>query len=391
MKKKILFLTEALWIGGIETALVNLLNHLDYNRFDVTCLITRDYQAMAKDIIAPCRLLVADRHHCVSFRQPYRFSKLYDLTQEPKSSSGLRRLAWRFCKLLLRAPEARLYSSYLRQMLESERFDTVVIYSDRTAEFAVRAIRADRFLMFYHNADIGRAYHDTYGYRRCERIIAVSENQCKALKQLRPHYAEKMIAIHNLIDAESILKKAEAAPEKPYLDSDNFHLVSCGRLAPQKGFDLAVKACADLVSMGYSNLKWHIFGEGAQRAELQSLIRKYGMEKHFFLHGVASNPFPYIKAADLYVQPSRTEGYSLSILEARVLACPTAATRGAAEEQMTDGVTGTLCEATEASIRDAILRHLRDPNLSTAYRQALRKHSFDAENNEILKQIESLL
>lgn len=391
MKKKILFLTEALWIGGIETALVNLLNHLDYDSFDVTCLITRDYQAMAKDITAPCRLLVADRRRCVSFTQPYRYSRLYDLTQEPKRSTGLRRLSWRLCKLLLRAPEARLYSGYLRQLLGSESFDTVVIYSDRTAEYAVRAIRGDRFLMFYHNADIGRAYHDTCAYRRCERIIAVSENQCKALQRLRPKYADKMIAIHNLIDAESILKKAKAAPEKPCLDSEGFHLVSCGRLAPQKGFDLAVEACAQLVSMGCSDLKWHIFGEGTQRAELQALIRSFGMENHFFLHGVSHNPFPYMKAADLYVQPSRTEGYSLSILEARVLGCPTVATRGAAEEQITDGVTGTLCDPTADSIRDAILRHLHDPSLSDQYRKALAKYRFDDENRDILRQIKSLL
>ena len=47
MKKKLIFITEALWIGGIETALVNLLNRLDYDRYNVTCLILRDCQEMA--------------------------------------------------------------------------------------------------------------------------------------------------------------------------------------------------------------------------------------------------------------------------------------------------------------------------------------------------------
>ena len=70
MKKKIIFISQALWLGGIETALVNLLNHLDYEKYDITCLITEDYQDMAERITPRCRLLVADRQHTVSFAEP---------------------------------------------------------------------------------------------------------------------------------------------------------------------------------------------------------------------------------------------------------------------------------------------------------------------------------
>ena len=74
-KKKIIFVTQALWIGGIETALVNLLNHLDYEQFDITCLVTENYLQMAKHITPKCRLLVADRHSTVSFQKQYRFQQ----------------------------------------------------------------------------------------------------------------------------------------------------------------------------------------------------------------------------------------------------------------------------------------------------------------------------
>ena len=56
MKKKIVFVTQALWVGGIETALVNLLNHLNYEKYDVTCVITEDYQQMADLITPKCKL-----------------------------------------------------------------------------------------------------------------------------------------------------------------------------------------------------------------------------------------------------------------------------------------------------------------------------------------------
>ncbi len=77
MKKKIIFIHNALWIGGIETALVSILNRIDYDRYDVTCLITSDNQQMSKNIPKVCKLIFADRYHTVSFSSPYKFAKLF--------------------------------------------------------------------------------------------------------------------------------------------------------------------------------------------------------------------------------------------------------------------------------------------------------------------------
>lgn len=391
MKKKILFITQALWLGGIETALVNLLNHLDYDRFEVTCLITEDYQAMAGQITEKCRLLVADRRHRVSFSEPYQHARLYGLMEEPQNASLLRRLVWQGIRLVCRGPEMRLYASYIRQQLAAEHFDTCVIYSDRMAEIAVRAVNADHFLMFYHNADIGKAYHDIYGYRRSEKIIAVSEAQCEKLKQLRPAFANKMIAIPNYVDVDSVLRRAKQPAQQPLFPHEGIHLVSCGRLAHQKGFDIAAEACANLVKQGYTNLHWYILGVGPLKATLEKLAEEYGVQNHFHLIGSRNNPFPYMTEADLYVQPSRTEGYSLSILEARVLACPTVATFGAAGEQLEHGVNGTLCDAEANSLTEAIARHLQNQELSDQYRLALKQFSFEKANRDILNKIEELL
>ncbi len=391
MKKKIIFVAQALWLGGIETALINLLNHLDYDRFEVTCLITEDYQAMAGQITEKCRLLVADRRHTVSFPKPYRHARLADLLEEPQNASSLRKLAWRGIRLTCRGPEMRLYAAYIRKQLSGEHFDTCVIYSDRMAEIAVRAVSADRFLMFYHNADIGKAYHDTYGYRRSEKIIAVSQSQCEKLKQLRPAFANKMIAIPNYVDVDSVLRRAQQPVEQPLFPHDGIHLVSCGRLAYQKGFDIAIEACATIVNSGFENLHWYILGVGPLKTELERLAKEYGVQEHFHLIGSRNNPFPYMTEADLYVQPSRSEGYSLSILEARVLACPTVATYGAAGEQLEDGINGTLCDADVGSLTEAIMRHLQNPALSEQYRQALKQFNFDKTNRDILNKIEALL
>lgn len=390
MKKKLIFVTEALWIGGIETALVNLLNRLDYDRYDVTCLILRDCQEMAYLITPRCRLLVSDRQHPVTFRESYRYRRMYNLMEEPQHASKLRRLTWRILRFLLRAPEARRYATYVKKQLGGEHFDTAVIYSDRAAETAVRAVSADRILMFYHHGVMRREYHDELGYHRAEKVIAVSEALAEKLKAYRPRYAGKIISVNNLIDVAGVRERSLETPETVF-PKDCFHIVSCGRLSPAKGMDIAVAACADLVRSGETRVRWWIVGGGPEETALRAQIHALGMEEYVTLLGMRDNPYPYIRQADLYVQPSRFEGYCGTVLEARLLTVPILATRNAAAEQITDGQTGLLCNAAASSIARAAKRLMNDPALRQRFRDALSAHDFDRDNAAILEKLYTLL
>lgn len=390
MKKKLIFITEALWIGGIETALVNLLNRLDYDRYDVTCLILRDCQEMAYRITPRCRLIVSDRQHPVTFREGYRYKRMYNLMEEPQHASKLRRLIWRVLRLILRAPEARRYAAYVKKQMGGEHFDTAVIYSDRAAETAVRAVSADRFLLFYHHGAMRKEYHDELGYRRAEKVISVSEALAEKLKAYRPRYAGKIIAINNLIDVAGVREKSLETPETVF-PKDCFNIVSCGRLASAKGMDLAVAACAKLVNDGLTDIRWWIVGGGPEEPSLRAQIRALGVERYVTLLGMQDNPYPYIRQADLYVQPSRFEGHCVTVLEARLLAVPILATRTAAEEQLEDGKSGQLCKPDAASIADAAAELYRMPELRQAFRDVLRSYDFEHDNTAILQKLYTLL
>ena len=390
MKKKLIFITEALWIGGIETALVNLLNRLDHDRYDVTCLILRDCQEMAYRITPRCRLIVSDRQHPVTFREGYRYKRMYNLMEEPQHASKLRRLIWRVLRLILRAPEARRYAAYVKKQMGVEHFDTAVIYSDRAAETAVRAVSADRFLLFYHHGAMRKEYHDELGYRRAEKVISVSEALAEKLKAYRPRYAGKIIAVNNLIDVAGVREKSLETPETVF-PKDCFNIVSCGRLASAKGMDLAVAACAKLVNDGLTDIRWWIVGGGPEEPSLRAQIRALGVERYVTLLGMQDDPYPYIRQADLYVQPSRFEGHCVTVLEARLLAVPILATRNAAEEQIEDGKTGRLCKPDSASIADAAAELYRMPELRQAFRDALRRHDFEHDNALILQKLYALL
>ena len=389
MKKKIIFISEALWIGGIETALVNLLNRLDYDKYDVTCLIIKDYQEMAKRITSKCRLIIADRQRIVSFGEEYKYKRLYNLIEEPQNASKLRHFIWKTLRLCFRAPEMYLYSKYIKKQLGKEFFDVAVIYSDRTAEITIRSVQAGKFLMFYHNALIEKAYHDEIGYKKCEKVIAVSEKKEKELKKFRYKYAEKIISVNNLVDVDDIVKKSKEKPDIVF-SKENFNIVTCGRLAHQKAIDWAIIACAELINRGYSNLKWWVVGGGPDEAALRHQIKEAGVENNFYLIGMQNNPYPYIANADLYVQPSRYENYSVVILEAMVLCRPILATIPAAKEQINSGVNGLLCEDSAEKIAESIEYLLVHDEEREKYHQALLKYSFDEANEKIMQSLYGL-
>ena len=391
MKKKLIFITEALWIGGIETALVNLLNRLDYNRFVVTCLVLRDSLDVADRITPQCRLIVSDRQHKVTFPKGYGCKRLYNIMEEPQNAAKFRRFIWYALRVVFRAAEARCYALYVKKQLKGEYFDTAVIYSDRAAETAVRAVSADRFLMFYHHGAMRREYHDAYGYRKADKVIAVSPALAEKLRAYRSKYADKIISVNNIIDIDGVREKGLDIPTVKF-SADSFNIVSCGRLSHAKGMDIAVDACAKLVADGFTGFHWYIVGGGPEESALREQIMRLGLEDCVSLLGMQSNPYPYIRCADLYVQPSRFEAFGLTIREAQVLTVPVLSTRtDGSAELISDGETGLLCESDADSIAAAIIRLYNAPKLRESIQAELQNHDFERDNSAILKQLYSLL
>lgn len=390
MKKKIIFVTKALWIGGIETALVNLINRMDPRKYDITCLILQDEKPMAKRLPAYCRLLVADREHTVSFPETYRFSRLFHLTEEPENPSRMHR-AMMWLVPAIKWIENRLYIRYIRKQLQNEHFDTCIIYSDVAAETAVRAVNAEKFLLFYHHGAMRCVYHDEIGYRRSEKIIAVSRHQAEKLCAFRPKYAHKIVTVHNLVDAERIREKGSEPVQESFLP-ERFNIVSCGRVSREKGMDLAVEACAKLVAAGYKHIHWWIVGGGPAEAEVREKIAQLGMEQYMTMLGMQENPYPYIDAADLYVQPSRFEAFGLTIAEALVLEKPVLSTdNGGAGEILQPGITGILCPISPEGIAEAVEGLLSHPESLKRLRENVCSRDPDEENRTAIGQLEEYL
>lgn len=120
-------------------------------------------------------------------------------------------------------------------------------------------------------------------------------------------------------------------------------LLSIGRFCTAKNYDNVPDIACRLIENGISDLKWYIIGYGGDEALIRSKIAEAGMEDHVILLGKKENPYPYIKACDIYVQPSRYEGKSITVREAQILCKPVVVTNyPTAKSQINDGVDGVI-------------------------------------------------
>ena len=378
-------------MGGLEISLINILKHLDYNRYDVTVLALRNYVDLVSQIPSQCRLLVADRYNLASFSEPYQFKFLYGMMEEPQNATALRRFIWKLLCWVLKAPEAILWSNYLKKRLGEEKFDTAVIYDNRTAETAVRTVCASRFIMFYHQGIMSHAYHDIYGWKKAEQIIAVSEPIADRLKAFMPRFADKVTVIHNLVDVESIKRKSLEKADIRF-DDCKINIVSCGRLSKEKGVHIALEACAKLKEMGFSNFSWHFIGGGREKERLSKQIGELSIENEAILLGQKDNPFPYIAQADLFVQTSIFESYGLSLAEAMVLGVPVVSTRTDGSITLTNhGEFGLLCDIDSDSVAEVIAELLSFPEKLSELKKATTNVDFIWKNKISMEKLTQIL
>lgn len=385
MKKKIIFVHTALWVGGIETALVAILNRMDYSEYDVTCLILSGNDELADRIPDECNLIFADRCNGGSFKNKYKFDWLFSLFQKPQNASSFRLLIWRILQFFLRPVEERLYANYIKKNLVPTEYDAAVLFSSKVCGVAAKSLKYKKSICFYHYSQLERVYHDYCGYRRCDKIFAVSKNMTERLKDFMPQYKDKIFPLHNLVDAVSVKKRSEETPDTVF-DSAETNIVSCARLNKDKGFNLAIEACRILNEKGYK-FKWYVIGEGPERLQLEKQIADTGVE-NFILLGQKLNPYPMIKNADIFVQPSIVESFGLTITESFVLGVPVVSTKtDGGKELVENGKNGLLCDISAESIAENIEKLLTDSELLNALKENVSKMDFEEENGRIMEKL----
>ena len=145
----------------------------------------------------------------------------------------------------------------------------------------------------------------------------------------------------------------------------------------QKGIDIAIRA-AELLKKRGIPFKWYVIGDGRERMKLSMMIRAKGLSDSFILLGIRQNPYPYLKACDLFALTSRFEGYPVTLIEARALCVPILAPdMPCIREQITDGLNGMLTEADPVKIADRINEFRKDPSMGSKMREHMAGETID--------------
>ena len=219
-------------------------------------------------------------------------------------------------------------------------------------------------------------------------IASISDAITEQFLKTFPKLKEKIIVIENIISPDEIRYKADAfdvMKEIP-VGAGVVNLLTIGRFTYQKNFDNVPDICRQINSKLLTldsrlSVRWYLVGYGGNEELIRQKIAEAGMEKHVIILGKKSNPYPYIKACDIYVQPSRYEGKSITVREAQILCKPVVITNyPSAQSQVNDGRDGVICEMDNASVANAIIELIKDKARQESIIQYLQTHDYGYES-----------
>ncbi|MBT2699452.1 glycosyltransferase [Bacillus sp. ISL-40] len=362
MKKNILISVYNMEIGGIERSLINMLESFDYEKYNVDLLIFHHVGDFMKLIPKSVNILPEVEKFTV-FRKP-----VIQCLKEGHYSLALMRIIAKYIaeiksktwKLTEGAGYIQMqlslkYSTYFIPRIEKE-YDVAISYA-WPHDIIANKVNAQKKIAWIHT-DYSKLEIDNRldlnVWNKFDAIASVSDACATSFLATYPSLKEKVKVIENLTSPTFIKKMAE---EIKIFNNCNqtFNIVSVGRLSYVKGFDLAISALRVLHDKGLTNIKWYVIGYGGFETDLKELITKNNLEDSFILLGKQTNPYPYIKDCDLYVQPSRYEGKAVTVSEAKILGKPILITSyPTASSQIENGVEGIICDLSVDGIVNGI-------------------------------------
>lgn len=386
--RKILFVIPSMRIGGAEKSLVNLLNLIDLNEYDVNLLMFKPEGDLLQQIPSGVHILETEP----SLFYAYKCDKNVFSHKSGIRSEMLRIFSTGICKILYGdcARQKRWTKFYkaLLPKLDSE-YDVAIGYLEGDASYyVIDKVNAKRKILWVHsNFDNIKKNEDVSVYkeyfREADKVVSISDKCVQVLQDNYPDMRNKFVFLPNLTSSVVLKNTAKAAIDEKFL-KDIFNIVSVGRLTEAKGFDMAIDALKILKERKVP-VHWWIVGDGELRECLEKQVRSNGVEQYLTFLGSKSNPYPYMNNADLIVQTSRWEGKSVVLDEAKILGKPILATAYATvKDQVENGKEGVIVEMNAESIAKGIECLVEDESVLNRIRNYLMARDY-GNQSEIVK------
>lgn len=368
MKKRILFIMPSMFIGGAERSLLGLLDVIDYSQYDVSLFLLRHEGEFLPLIPQEVKILSPIKEYA-TFDVP-----IAGLLKSQLWRFGVARILGKLClrHLKNKQPDTGIWASmqYTSRSLlpllpnipgEYELAITFLGIPDVLLE----KVKSKKKIAWNHTdyTILGpdKAY-DRELHQKLDFIVSVSETCTGQLLKSYPELTEKAITIENVLSKRLMELQANAfTVEREMPDDRTIKLLSIGRFSNPKNFDNVPDICRRILKAGL-DIKWYLIGYGGDEPLIRQRIQEAGMEDRVIILGKKENPYPYIKACDLYVQPSRYEGKAVTVREAQMLCKPVMITRYATSaSQLEDGVDGVIVPMENEGCAEGVVRLLKDP------------------------------
>lgn len=319
--KKIAIVLHGASVGGIETALTNMLRTLDCKKYNITLFTNFTGN--------PCIEKLPPNVNAVDLDE-YNFNSLIKKNFKSFKISKAFKMLFAYFKSSFTKNDAKKNEIIFRSFsVTDEAFDCAISYKQDYSSIctALFQIESDKKVMWLHGPIWKESNPDSSYVKWLEtfdRIYGVSSDVIDRLNAACPQFSKKSEVFLNIMDAGEIKYRSKHFSESVHeiMESGNaIKLLSVGRFCEAKNFDNVPFICKNIIDSGV-DVRWFLIGYGEDEQLIKNNIASNGMENHVIILGKKENPFPYIAECDVYVQPSRIEGRSISVVEAQILAKP---------------------------------------------------------------------
>lgn len=382
---RIFFIIHRIGAGGAEKSLISLLNFLPRDKMEIDLMIFDDSGMFINqipndvNIIKPPKELI----QIIAKLNSSLFLKTFSLKMFLKKMHCI--IGYKLFNTHKKYSLSQYYWYIAHKAIPQfhKQYDVVISYMDGYCNwYAIEKVDAKKKLLWVHNDYNKYNYAPSFDYKffeKADKVITISEKCKQSLIDNFPKLSNKFTVIENISSANIIKAQSENIDEMKnskdgFLNNNRFKILSIGRLMEQKGYDLAIDATKILKDNGL-DFCWYILGDGPLRKKLESYANNKNVSDYIKFIGLRSNPYAYIKRADLYVMPSRYEGKSIALDEAKILCKPILVTKyPSVYDAIKDKENGYIVDINAESIANGILElynntSLRDKLCSELYKE----------------------
>lgn len=369
-KQSILIIMPYMGCGGVESTLLSMLECIDKKKYEITLLLLERKGEFLKKIpteIQVKEIVLPEKEKGIFFGK----KKL--LKEYIKKGQWLKIPGFLLYNSQEKLTEDREKNALYFQRISStipaleEEYDLAIDYfgyATFTTFYLAEKVKAKKKVSWLHSI-LSRFNPQSFKkwYEQMDVIFACSQMVKTDFDNIFPNLGNVRI-FYNIINPENVRLKSKG--KGGFTDDfDGIRILTVGRICFEKGIDLAVEAFQYLSKAGYK-VRWYLIGGGSTEDidRFSQMLNADEEKENFCFLGIKDNPYTYMQQCDIYVQPSRFEGYCTTTNEARIIGCPIVMTNvSGAEEQISDGITGYIVDTTGEAIFEGIKRMIDNPEI----------------------------